>query len=226
MKRRTFLYNLISSFIPLLFSNRVLSSITSFRWAQLKFNGDFDPVPGVGKKIVWELTKRTSIDADTNTRFLNLSDPEFFYFPFLSIIGKGNFPPLTSSEREILRKYILYGGFLFIDDVSGKEDSEFYNSIEREIEIIIPGKTPEPINSEHVVYKSFYLIKDELLGVDIDSRCSIIISKNLSGRIVSSFATRETEYAIRMGINIIMYSLTTDYKTDQIHQPFIKRRLR
>src|SRR3990170_2632337 len=36
----------------------------------------------------------------------------------------------------------------------------------------------------------------------------------------------QREFAFRLGLNIIMYSLTGNYKKDQIHTPFIKRRQR
>ncbi|MCZ6527251.1 MAG: DUF4159 domain-containing protein, partial [Candidatus Dadabacteria bacterium] len=34
----------------------------------------------------------------------------------------------------------------------------------------------------------------------------------------------QRERAIRLGINIILYALTGNYKKDQVHSPFIKRR--
>jgi hypothetical protein len=34
----------------------------------------------------------------------------------------------------------------------------------------------------------------------------------------------QRELAFRMGINLILYALTGNYKEDQIHIPFIKRR--
>ena len=37
---------------------------------------------------------------------------------------------------------------------------------------------------------------------------------------------RQRELAFRMGVNLVMYSLCLDYKTDQVHVPFIMRRRR
>jgi hypothetical protein len=34
----------------------------------------------------------------------------------------------------------------------------------------------------------------------------------------------QRELAFRLGINLILYALTGNYKEDQIHVPFIKRR--
>jgi hypothetical protein len=34
----------------------------------------------------------------------------------------------------------------------------------------------------------------------------------------------QRELAIRLGVNLVLYALCTDYKDDQVHAPFIMRR--
>ena len=34
----------------------------------------------------------------------------------------------------------------------------------------------------------------------------------------------QREHAIRLGVNLVLYALCTDYKDDQVHAPFIMRR--
>jgi len=49
-----------------------------------------------------------------------------------------------------------------------------------------------------------------------------------SGRLlvdVSPGGERQRELAIRFGINVVMYALTGNYKTDQVHVPAILERL-
>jgi hypothetical protein len=36
---------------------------------------------------------------------------------------------------------------------------------------------------------------------------------------------RQREYAFRVGVNIVMYALTGNYKTDQVHVPALLERL-
>ena len=36
----------------------------------------------------------------------------------------------------------------------------------------------------------------------------------------------QREHAFRMGINLVMYAMCLDYKTDQVHVPFILKRRR
>ena len=35
---------------------------------------------------------------------------------------------------------------------------------------------------------------------------------------------QQSEAAIRLGVNLVMYALCLDYKDDQVHAPFILRR--
>ena len=37
---------------------------------------------------------------------------------------------------------------------------------------------------------------------------------------------RQRELAFRLGVNLVMYALCLDYKTDQVHVPFIMKRRR
>ena len=37
---------------------------------------------------------------------------------------------------------------------------------------------------------------------------------------------RQREMAFRLGVNLVMYALCLDYKSDQVHVPFIMRRRR
>jgi hypothetical protein len=41
---------------------------------------------------------------------------------------------------------------------------------------------------------------------------------------MSSGNESEREYAIRMGVNLVMYALCVNYKDDQVHIPFILKR--
>jgi hypothetical protein len=119
----------------------------------------------------------------------------------------------------------------------------------------------EPVSRDHVLTKTFYLLKDfpgrfstgqlwvEALpaeGEDSESNrparagdgvSSIIITSNdLAGAwairpdnqamlpLVAS-EPRQREFAFRAGVNIVMYTLTGNYKADQVHIPALLERL-
>lgn len=115
-------------------------------------------------------------------------------------------------------------------------------------ELDIPALMPVP--DDHVLTKSFYLLKEfpgrwtggtvwveRRGGRHNDGVSSIIIGSNdwAGAWAVDENGTpmlpvvpggdRQREFAYRFGINWVMYSLTGNYKTDQVHVPAIIERL-
>ena len=118
----------------------------------------------------------------------------------------------------------------------------------------------EPVPHDHVLTKTFYLLKDfpgrysngrlwvETQGEQSeddeprparagDGVSSIMITSNdLAGAWaqrpdgqfmlpVDASAPRQREFAFRAGVNIVMYTLTGNYKADQVHVPALLERL-
>jgi hypothetical protein len=99
--------------------------------------------------------------------------------------------------------------------------------------------------SDHSVYQSFYLldaiggrqrVNPYLEGIVIDSWTPVIYCQNdLAGAWAKDKFGKwinecvpggelQRVAAFKAGINVIVYSLTSDYKKDVIHHPFIKKR--
>lgn len=112
----------------------------------------------------------------------------------------------------------------------------------------IPALAPVP--PDHVLTKSFYLMQDfpgRFSGAALwvgasegqvnDGVASVIVGSNdyagawaidPRGRpllAVVPGGERQREMAFRVGINLVMYALTGNYKADQVHVPFILERL-
>lgn len=113
----------------------------------------------------------------------------------------------------------------------------------------------EPVPADHVLTKTFYLMQDfpgrydrgqlwvERLGGseagsgNADGVSSIIIGSNdyaaawaMDSRGQPLYATvpggeRQRELSYRVGINLVMYALTGNYKADQVHVPALLERL-
>lgn len=217
-----------------------------FFFTQLKYRGgEWDPNPLFVEAIVEELELRTSIDARKERSVLTISDPELFFCPFLYMAGRYEFEPFTQQEREILRRFLTYGGFLFAEDTVGARGFGFDQAFRREMKEILPNNELKRLPPDHSVYQSFYLISDlggrqvvnpYLEGITIDNWTPVIYSQNdLSGawsrdrygKWVNQCVPGgdlQRNAAFKTGINIIVYSLTSDYKKDLVHHPFIKRR--
>lgn len=108
----------------------------------------------------------------------------------------------------------------------------------------------EPVDPDHVLTKAFYLLQDfpgrhsggtlwvedtsEAAG---DGVATVIVGQNdwvgawaVDERGRPRYATapggeRQREMAYRVGVNIVMYALTGNYKADQVHVPAILERL-
>ncbi len=169
--------------------------------------------------------------------------------PFLYLAGNREFAIPPQRQVDILHQHLTFGGFLLIDSAEGSVDGAFDRSVRRLIGALFPqpAKGLEIIPSDHVVYKSFYLldrpygrllISPVMEGILRDGRLMVAYTHNDIG---GAFARdgfgnyefqcvpdgeRQRERAYRMLVNIVMYALCLDYKTDQVHVPFIMRRRR
>jgi len=222
------------------------ASFPDFFFAQLKYRGgEWDPNPQFAEAIIEELELRTSIDGMKERRVTTLSDPDLFFYPFLYMAGKYEFDPFTPQERETLRRFLSYGGFLFAEDTMGAKGFGFDRAFNREIKEIFPSHELKRLPPDHSVYRSFYLldsiggrqrVNPFLEGITIENWTPVIYSVNdLSGAWARDKFGKwineclpggelQRSAAFKAGINIIVYSLTSDYKKDLIHHPFIKRR--
>ncbi|HEY0839428.1 MAG TPA: DUF4159 domain-containing protein [Vulgatibacter sp.] len=211
--------------------------------AQGRYAGAWQPRPTALRRLAFEIGARTSIAAVPAEKVLPLDSSELFRFPFLYLAGAQDLA-LSQAEVESLRRYITYGGFLLCDDAG---DGRFAASCERELARILPGRAAGRVPSDHVLYKSFYLIdrpagrtlaRPYLTGVVESNRLAAVVSGNDLGGAwardelgsweydVQPGGEMQREQAFRLGVNLAMYSMCTDYKDDQVHLPFIMKRRR
>ena len=115
----------------------------------------------------------------------------------------------------------------------------------------------EPVSRDHVLTKTFFLLKDfpgrfssgqlwvEAIAPPNDDEAerparggdgvsSILITSNdlagawatrPDGQSMLPVEARQREFAYRAGVNIVMYTLTGNYKADQVHVPALLERL-
>jgi len=223
------------------------SSFPQFFFTQIRYRGGaWDPNPQFVEAMVEELELRTSIDAARERRVADLSEAALFFSPFLFMAGKYEFEPFTPQEREILRRYLTFGGFLLAEDTLGVKGYGFDRAFRAEMKKIFPQQDLKRLPLDHPVYQSFYLINQVggrqavspyLEGMTLDSWTPVIYSQNdLSGawsrdrlgkwvHECTPGGEPQRSLAFKSGINVIVYSLTSDYKRDLVHHPFIKKRL-
>lgn len=237
-----------SALVPLL-SQRAWAFGEKSRFipAVVRHGGRWDTRLGGLRRLSWELQRRTSVEVLPEARPVVLSSPEIFEYPFLYFGGEGEVPPLTGAEVENLRRYLTFGGFMLADANDASDGDGFDESFRRELARVLPQNPLAVVPSNHVVYKSFFLLeaapgrvlnKPHMMASTLGKRAAVMYSQNdLAGAWsrtelgdyefdVSPGGEPQRELAIRVGINICMYALCLDYKDDAVHLPIILNKRR
>lgn len=111
---------LLTGFLLLAFNQWSQAQRSSIQIAKLKYNGGGDwyanktALPNLIEFCNEQI--KTSIQPDD--KVVDVGSPEIFFFPYIYMTGHGNVV-FSQSEAQNLRKYLLSGGFLHIDDNYG-----------------------------------------------------------------------------------------------------------
>lgn len=105
----------------------------------------------------YRLQQLTSIAVNPQPICLPLTDKRLFDFPFLYIIEPGS---LSFYDDEIvaLRRYLLNGGFLMLDDFWG---SEAGFNVETELRRVFPDRELEELDLKHELFHYVYDLKEK-----------------------------------------------------------------
>lgn len=245
--RRTFLATALAAAAGLAAPRRGLAIGDGSRLAigQIQHGGRWNPRPSALKRLGWELARRTSIETADDAIPVRLDRPGLHRTPMLYLAGDGALPPFSEAERAALRRHLQYGGFLLVDAADASDGSGFDAAVRRELARVLPASPLRPVARDHVLYKSFYLldrqggrvlVKPWLEAQALDDRLAVVYSQNDLGGAWARSELGEWDYpctpggeaqrevAFRIGVNVAMYALCTDYKDDAVHLPFILRR--
>ena len=214
---------------------------------QLRGLGD-DDRPRAVPSLLAAVQRRTAVEPDvTNVPRLGPEDPALFDHPLLVLSGGAALSALTDREVDVLRSYLTSGGMLLVDDRTGTADSPFAQSARRELSRVLGGRTFEPLPADHAAFRSYYLLDrawgrtqatDDLEAIVVGGRAAVVLCANdLLGacerdalgewaRPVEPGGSQQREMAIRLGVNLVLYALTLDYKEDLVHLPLILERKR
>ncbi len=111
--------------------------------------------PKADVQFVFGLRRLTRVDAYERDNAVPLTDPELWRYPFLYALEVG-YMQLTEIEVESLRRYLLAGGFLFIDDFWGSWE---WRNFEREIGRVLPERRIVDLPIDHPLFHTFYDIE-------------------------------------------------------------------
>lgn len=103
----------------------------------------------------FRLHELTSLETDPYGKILELTDDALFDYPFLYLIEPGRMY-LSDEECKALRRYLLNGGFLMVDDFWEEHEwQNFYENIKR----VFPEREPIELPLEHEIFHCVYDLK-------------------------------------------------------------------
>jgi Domain of unknown function (DUF4159) len=223
---------------------RAIGEHAQIRFARLVLPGLPDPRPSAMRRWAWELERRTSLSTASEPAALRIADPALFRHPFLVLSGDRAFASPSEAEIARLRRHITYGGFLLVDSAEGRAGGGFDESVRKLLAQMLPGELPARVPEDHVLWKSFYVLRGApgrilaapyVEGVERDRRLAVVYTQNdLEGALARDGFGRwehevipggdeQREQAFRFAVNLVMYALCLDYKTEQAHIDYILR---
>ena len=151
---------------------------------------------------------------------VRLTDPSLWSYPFVYMTGHGNVR-FSEEEVQVLRRYLLGGGFLHVDDNYGLDES-----FRREIARVFPDRELQELPASHPVFQVFYKFPQGLPKVHRhDGKAPQAFGLFDKGRLVLFYSYESDlgngwedadkhgdspearEAALRMGVNLFMYAL-------------------
>ena len=125
---------------------------SSGRWG--KWATDF---PDSDLNFSFRLQQLTSLKVDPDGKIVELTDPEMFRYPFIYLIEPGHIE-FMPNEIVALRRYLLNGGFLMVDDFWGENEwFTFYQAIKQ----VFPEREPIELPLDHPIFHCVYDLKEK-----------------------------------------------------------------
>jgi hypothetical protein len=114
-------------------------------------------LPDSDLNLSFRLQQMTSLKVDPDGRILRVTDPDLADYPFIYIVEPGGLY-LNNAEVIALRKYLLNGGVLMLDDFWGERE---WANCERVMKQVLPDRDFHELPLEHPLYHCVFEIKSK-----------------------------------------------------------------
>lgn len=231
-----------------------LEALDQTRFAYvLTGDGAIDETSRQGLQALVEmLNARTAVEAGEPMAVDPRRD-ELAFFPLLYWPVTGSEEPLDAAAADRVNRYMAHGGLILFDTRDRPQAAGAATDAGRALRRLARGLAIpplEPVPEGHVLTKAFYLLTEfpgrwtggpvwvaSIAEAGNDGVSPVVVgghdwagawARDVAGN--PRFPTvpggeRQRELAYRFGINLAMYALTGNYKSDQVHVPAILERL-
>ncbi len=105
----------------------------------------------------YRLQQLTSLKVNPNPKVLELTDPALLDYPWIYVIEPGDMA-LGDEEVKALRRYLLGGGFMMVDDFWGEREwANFYQEMKR----VFPEYEPVELDVSHPIFSAVFPLKEK-----------------------------------------------------------------
>jgi hypothetical protein len=111
--------------------------------------------PASDHNFSFRLHQLTALKVNPHPKVLELTDPALLDYPFIYMVEPGAMS-LGDEEAAALRRYLLSGGFLMIDDFWGVDE---WNNFYLEMKRVLPGREPVDLPIEHPIFSAVFPLK-------------------------------------------------------------------
>ena len=212
-------------FIFFIFLSSLCTAQNTYDIAVLKYNGggDWYANPTALKNLIKFTNKNIGTNIKEKYKTVEASDPDVFNYPFIHITGHGNVI-FDNQEAENLRRYLIAGGFIHIDDNYGMD---IY--IRSQLKKVFPELDLVELPKNHKIFNQSFEFKNGLpkihehngnpaqaLAIIHDGRivCLYTFESDLSDgwedKEVHNDSYETRQKALKMGSNIIEYIFNGD----------------
>jgi hypothetical protein len=192
----------------------------TYQLAVLKYNGggDYYANPTALPNLIQFCNANLGTSISKDVPYVDAGSPDLFAYPFIHMTGHGNVK-FSMLEADNLRKYLLGGGFLHIDDNFGMDQF-----IRDELKKIFPNNSLVELPFTHPIFHQKYDFnglpkihehdgkRPQAFGIIVDGRlvCLYTYETDLSDGWEDKEVHNDTEekrkQALQMGANILMYA--------------------
>jgi len=192
----------------------------TYQLAVLKYNGggDYYANPTALPNLIQFCNANLGTSISKDVPYVDAGSPDLFAYPFIHMTGHGNVK-FSILEADNLRKYLLGGGFLHIDDNYGMDQF-----IREELKKIFPNQSLVELPFTHPIFHQKYDFnglpkihehdgkRPQAFGIIVDGRlvCLYTYETDLSDgwedKEVHNDSEEKRKQALQMGANILMYA--------------------
>jgi hypothetical protein len=176
----------------------------------------------------------TGVDAYPEDNAIRLSDRDLTEFPFLYVLEVGSLL-LSDDDARALRKYLLRGGFMVVDDFWG---TLAWRNFEQEMARVLPDYPIVDVPLDHPIFHAYYDIAEIVQVPNVfqaaggvtheydgyvprvrgifDQRGRLLVLVNWNTDLGDAWEWADSEeyplryssYAYELGINFVVYAMT------------------